>query len=168
MVDGTALATISSLLVSLKALVGMAKDVNDVEFNGKVIEIQQKVLDLQAKFAELQSENEVVRRENQELKDASDLAKRVIFHDHAQWNRNDDGSEDGPFCPSCWTDGLLHRGQVMEVDKGVVEFCCKRHKNFHHYYVPEHLVKVGDLSIFRAHHSYSPPSGGAGPHGWMR
>jgi hypothetical protein len=151
MVDGTALATISSLLVSLKALVGMAKDVNDVEFNGKVIEIQQKVLDLQAKFAELQSENEVVRRENQ-----------------AQWNRNDDGSEDGPFCPSCWTDGLLHRGQVMEVDKGVVEFCCKRHKNFHHYYVPEHLVKVGDLSIFRAHHSYSPPSGGAGPHGWMR
>lgn len=155
MVDATALTTISGLLVSLKALIGMAKDVNDVEFNGKVIDIQQKVLDLQAKFAELQGENDELRNQNRQLKEASDISKSVIFHDHAQWKKNEDGTEEGPFCASCWTgpDKLLHRAQIHTVDGGRVKFCCTRHTPYYNYHVPENLVKVGDLTVFKQAHT---------------
>jgi regulator of replication initiation timing len=147
--DASALATIGSLLTSLRALVGMAKDVNTAEFNEKLIDIQQKVLDLQASFAELQDENNRLKEDNRQLKSAADIEKTVVFHDHACWRQcevkvsadHDDESlhdeqyelrEEGPYCPSCWTDGKLHRAEVISVKNAQVEFCCKRHKD--HYY----------------------------------
>jgi len=93
----TGLATISGLLVSLKALVGMAKDVNNIEINGQVIDIQQKVLDIQAKYAELQQENFSLRESNTLL--TAKLKRRdEMKHAHgAYWTK-----DDGPFCQTCW------------------------------------------------------------------
>ena len=178
-------ATIGSLLTSLRSLVGMAKDVNAAEFNERLIDIQQKVLDLQASFAELQKENTRLKEDNRQLKSAADIKKTIVFHDHACWRQrevkvspdHDDDSlraeqyelrEEGPYCASCWTNGKLHRAQVYTVKDDQVEFCCKRHKGYYYFQVPERLVKIGDISSYRKR-DVKPTSGfRGGPDSWLR
>jgi hypothetical protein len=183
--DASALATIGSLLTSLRALVGMAKDVNAAEFNERLIDIQQKVLDLQARFAELQDENTQLKEDNRQLKSAAEIEKTVVFHDHAYWRQHevkvssdhDDGPldvprnelrEEGPFCASCWTDGKLHRAEVISVKNSQVEFCCRRHKDYYYFRVPERLVKIGDLSSHKKRDVSPSSESPGGPDSWMR
>ena len=79
----------------------------------------------------------------------------VVFHDQAQWVRFSNRGEEGPFCPSCWSEGLLRRPQVSDVDHGYVEFLCREHRGPFYFRVPKEIVAIGDLS------SYGEVEGGA-------
>ncbi|SPE37118.1 hypothetical protein SBA3_2580009 [Candidatus Sulfopaludibacter sp. SbA3] len=95
--DPTGLTAIAGLLTSLRAIVGMAKDVNEAEFNGKLIDIQQRVLDVQAKFAALQSENFELKETVAELQAAIRRKEEMRFANGAYYT-----SDSGPFCQLCW------------------------------------------------------------------
>jgi hypothetical protein len=169
-ITGGGIAAVSGLLNVLKSITGIAKDVNSVELNRQISEFQMKVFEVQEKLMALQDENMHLREENRHLKAEADVRGRVVFHDHANWKRLDDGTEEGPFCPTCWTEGKLQRPHISYVDDGEVQFACKQHRLIVNFRVPERLVKVGDLSSYRQsrvsiastrsdHHS--------GPNGWM-
>jgi regulator of replication initiation timing len=95
--DPTGITAIASLLGSLKSLVGMAKDVNHAEFNGKIIEIQQKVLDIQSKYAELQEENLSLKQSNADLTARLKRREEMRYANGAYWTK-----DAGPFCQHCW------------------------------------------------------------------
>jgi len=116
----------------------------------------------------LQEENLRLREENRQLKAAAELLSRIVFHDHAYWEKQEDGSEAGPFCSSCWSDGKLHRAQINYVEHGEVHFVCRRHKANDSFRVPEHLVNIGDLSSYKQSGVSHPDQDSYGPDGWMR
>jgi regulator of replication initiation timing len=163
------ITAVSGLLNVLKTITGIAKDVNNVELNRQISEIQMKVFEVQEKLMSLQDENMRLRDENGQLKASAELQNRVVFHDHANWERLDNGSEEGPFCPSCWTDGKLRRAQINQVYDGEVQFACTQHKTTYYFPVPERLVKIGDLSSYKQSGvSYSAEDVfHGGPDGWM-
>jgi hypothetical protein len=165
----TGLETIGGALTALKALTGIAKDINNIEFNQKIIELQQDLLEIQEKFSELQNQNFNLREENRNLKTQQDLGNRVVFHDGACWEIRETGKEEGPFCPSCWTDSVLHRAEISYVEAGQVQFVCTRHRHQYTFRVPEQLVNIGNLSSYKSDdvtmsssHDYF-----GGPQGWM-
>jgi hypothetical protein len=113
--DFTAL---TGALGALKALTGIAKDVNNVEFNQRLVEIQQKLLDVQVSFGQILDANRKAEIE---------AAKATIFHHSVYWKKLPEG-EDGPFCPICFGD----KGKFMPLafhgpntmDKNLVNFQC--------------------------------------------
>jgi len=86
---------LSGALGALKALTGIAKDVNNVEFNQQLIELQQKLLDVQSDYGKLMDENRALRVEIEE-------GKAYDFHHSVYWKKLPDGSEMGPLCPICY------------------------------------------------------------------
>ena len=166
--DIAAFGALSSALASLKTIIDIAKSVNNQQLNSAVLDVQAKLIDVQQRLVEANEENAALKEENHQLKSAVELEKRVVFHDQAYWKKLDDGTEEGPFCPGCWTEGKLHRSQINSVESGVVEFACDRHKSTYLFHVPERLLKHGDLSSYKSSGvSYSDESPG-GPDSWMR
>ena len=51
------MTAVTGALAALKALTGIAKDVNNIEFNQRIIELQQKLLDIQIDYGALLDEN---------------------------------------------------------------------------------------------------------------
>lgn len=128
-----------------------------------------KVFEVQEKLLALQDESILLKEENRQLRAATELQNRVRFHDHANWKCLDDGSEDGPFCSSCWSDGRLRRAQISYVEGDEVHFVCTEHSKPYCFRVPERLVKNGDLSSYkRSGASDSGADPYSGPDGWMR
>ena len=165
-------ATMSAALASLKAIMELARNAKDAQLamkiSSEVAEIQGKLLDVQQQALTLQDENQRLNELIQGLKDNSSLRERVSFHDGAYWEKQDDGSEAGPFCPSCWTDLKLRRGQVNDADGGIVQFACTEHKQPYVFDVPERLVKSVDLTRHQQHELHDSPDHGSGPDSWMR
>lgn len=88
------LTPVTGALTALKALTGIAKDVNNIELNQKIIELQQKLLDIQIDYGNL-------LEENRSLKETIETSKSVEFHHSVIWKRQPDGTEAGPYCPVC-------------------------------------------------------------------
>ncbi|NLW90994.1 MAG: hypothetical protein GXY34_05275 [Syntrophomonadaceae bacterium] len=59
------------------------------------------ILDLQEKTMALLSENEKIKREIAELKDLSELRKKLVFKSNLYWL-----SDEGPFCSHCFDEKL--------------------------------------------------------------
>jgi hypothetical protein len=115
------LTSVGGALSALKALTGIAKDVNNIEFNQKIIELQQKLLEIQIDFGNLLDENRA-------LKDAVEASKAYDFHHSVNWKKLADGNEAGPFCPICFADKgrlmpLEFHGTHMD-DKSLLIFTC--------------------------------------------
>ena len=91
------LTAVTGALSALKALTGIAKDVNNIEFNQKIIELQQKLLDIQVEYGNLVDEN-------RSLKTEIEAAKALDFHHSVYWKKAADTGEEGPFCPICYGD----------------------------------------------------------------
>jgi len=146
----TGFAAVSGLLNVLKEVTGIAKGVNSGELNSRIADMQLKVLDVQEKLLALQADNFRLTEANRKLQSDADRRGCVVFLDHAQWEKNEDGTEDGPFCPSCWSgDGILHRAAIRETDGQVVLYKCSKHSESYYFRVPAQLVKSGDLTPYR-------------------
>ena len=166
--DIAAFGALSSALSSLRTIIDIAKSVNNQQLNSAVLDVQEKLIDVQQRLVEANEENATLKEENRQLKSAVELEKHVVFHDHANWKKADDGTEEGPFCPGCWTEGKLYRAPINCVERGVVEFICDRHKGPYLFPVPERLVNHGDLSSYKSSGvSYGGESSG-GTDSWMR
>lgn len=81
----------------MKALTGIAKDVNNIEFNQKIIELQQKLLEIQIEYGNLLDENRALR-------DEVEASRTYAFHHSVNWKKLADGNEEGPFCPICFAE----------------------------------------------------------------
>jgi hypothetical protein len=92
------LSNLTAALSALASLVGLANKSNTVEFNQKLIELQQRLIAIQGDFATLMDEN---RR----LKEQLDAERNYSFHHSVTWKKLADGSETGPFCPVCMSEG---------------------------------------------------------------
>jgi hypothetical protein len=115
------LTAVSGALAALKALIGIAKDVNNIEFNQKIIELQQKLLDVQINYSALLDEN-------RSLKAEIEAGKAYELHHSVVWKKQPDGSELGPFCPICrGKDGKempLHFRGPLNSDQETLLFSC--------------------------------------------
>jgi hypothetical protein len=151
-------AMFTGLLSSVGGLIKVANESKNFELTNSLIELQQRIIALQGACGELQQNVFDAQKEARELADklrAADekLAVRAMpFHDGAQWLPKEGGEEDGPFCPSCWSDGLIVRPEVYTVDNGYVNLMCKRHTNNFYFSVQEKLVKGMYLDGYRVSH----------------
>lgn len=102
---------ISNAFTSLKAIAEFVKTAKDVQFtlqasqlvteaNGKLFDVQQQALALQA--------------ENQQLRVEIERFRSFVFHHSVNWRVQPDGSEDGPFCPTCVAEGTDMRLVLRE------------------------------------------------------
>jgi len=118
MVDMTA---VTGALTALRALTGIAKDVNNIEFNQKIIELQQKLLDIQIDYGTLLDENRALKAE-------IEAGKAYELHHSVVWRKLPEGGEAGPFCPICrGKDGKeipLHYRGPLNTDEGTLLFAC--------------------------------------------
>jgi len=137
------LSAVTGALGALKALTGIAKDVNNIEFNQKLVEIQQKLLDIQVDFGNLLEENRTLKAEIEE-------GKAVDFHHSVNWRKSRDAVESGPYCPICYAD----KGKFMPLemlgghrsDPSVLLFACpvihklEAHGGNSSYWLPKDLI----------------------------
>lgn len=80
--------------------------------------------DLLEKMADLRDEIFSLREENRELKEK--LSRRdnynMVFEGTCYWDVKDDGTKDGPFCPTCWDKDRkairMHSGRIGTLYKG--------------------------------------------------
>lgn len=101
--------SIVGILQSLQAIVGLAKNINTVEFNGKLIELQSFIFDQQNKLMQLQADNDALNREKRELKEALAVKGAAHLEAGVYWTSKE-GKQDGPFCLTCYdVDGKLVR-----------------------------------------------------------
>jgi len=76
------------------------------EFAGRIAEVydyigdSKEALSVQEKISELRAENERLRA--------------YVFHHSVSWRKLPDGSEDGPFCPTCVSEGTPMRLLLRE------------------------------------------------------
>ena len=115
------MTAVTAALTALKALMGIAKDVNNIELNQRIIELQQKLLDIQTDYGSLFDENRL-------LKDEIQSAKAYALHHSVVWKSRSDGSQIGPFCPICHGENgkempLQFRGP-LGTDEAVLLFTC--------------------------------------------
>jgi hypothetical protein len=138
------MTAVTGALAALKALTGIAKDVNNIEFNQKIIELQQKLLDIQMDYSALLDENRALKAE---------IEAGYELHHSVVWKKLRDGSEAGPFCP-------IYRGEIgkemplhfrgpLNTDEEILLFSCpiqhvaKGEGRNVTYHVPKALVPKG-------------------------
>jgi hypothetical protein len=131
--------SIGAALTSIKAILDLLKNANDAQLamkitseigslQGRLIEVQQQVLAAQAESDEL-------RAENQRLKTS-------VFHHGVTWRKLPDGTEDGPFCPTCVGEGRDNMRLILapHVDQSgaLLHFLCPTNND--RYQLPKELV----------------------------
>ena len=140
------MTAVTGALAALKALTGIAKDVNNIEFNQKIIELQQKLLDIQIDYSALLDENRALKAE-------IEAGKAYELHHSVIWKKLRDGSEAGPFCPICrgehGKEMPLHFRGPLNTDEEILLFSCpiqhvaKGEGRNVTYHVPKALVPEG-------------------------
>jgi hypothetical protein len=99
-------AAMGAALGSLKAIADLLRNANDAQLalkiSSEVAEVQGKLLDVQQQALALQAENQQLRSENEKF-------RTYVFHHSVNWRKLPDGSEDGPFCPTCVSEGKDRR-----------------------------------------------------------
>lgn len=120
-------------------------EVKPDEIAGRIGEIYDYIVDSKDSLVDAKDTIAALREENRRLKEKLHQKASVSYHEGAIWQKLESGAEDGPFCPSCWTDELLHRGTISYVEGGFVRIHCGRHKPPYYYDVPEQAIKNVDL-----------------------
>jgi hypothetical protein len=142
-------ATMGAALASLKTIVDLMRNANDAQLSlkisGEVAQVQGRLLDVQQQALTLHFENERLRAENEKLRSR-------VFHHSVNWRILLDGTEDGPFCPICASEGRdmrLAMSRGIPLDQTVWHFVCPPDHvptsggRQHYYAVPKALVPEG-------------------------
>lgn len=91
-------STISAALGSAKAILDIAKSANDLNV---AVKINAEVANLQGRLIEAQQQALELQHENQRLQTEIDKSRNYVQHHSVVWKVRPEGSEDGPFCPTC-------------------------------------------------------------------
>lgn len=90
----------------IKTILDISKTLEDQKvvsaINSAVADVNVKLILTQQQIMQVQEENAHLKEEFRLLRDAKALEDSVVFHDGAYWRKKGNGTEDGPFCPSCW------------------------------------------------------------------
>jgi len=87
-------------------------------------DLQVELLELSEKLREKEEQIRRLEEENRSLREAADLKARVYRRKEMYYVREDDGTEDGPFCTRCYeADGKLIRLQVADYDQPMCPQC---------------------------------------------
>lgn len=74
---------------------------SDLVKKGMTIEAQEKIMDLREMVTSLREQCVDLREENTLLKLKLAEKETVFFEGGVYWAKKDDGTRDGPFCPTC-------------------------------------------------------------------
>jgi hypothetical protein len=116
---------------AIKGIVGLAKTSSHLELRRQSDEALEKVFDAKQKYFDLQESYFELGRENRKLKTELEKSRSYVFHHSVSWRILADGSEDGPFCPICVTEGkdmrLTLRDHVDQTQAAWYLYCTKNH-----------------------------------------
>lgn len=137
----TAATRLPSLAVQSAGLVGEVG--SPAGIGSAVADIQSKLLEVQQQALRMAEENQSLREELRSQKAASDLSSRISMHDGAIWCRQDNGTEEGRYCPACWGDAnKLVFPEVVYQDPKSWQLLCALHGDRPRLFkVPAHLAK---------------------------
>ena len=79
----------------LKSIAQVLQEAGKIDLYEKILAIQQQLLEMQEK----------IRIQDTEIRDFKDKLKikaDLVFEKSAYWIKKDDGSKEGPYCPTCW------------------------------------------------------------------
>jgi hypothetical protein len=81
---------IKTALDNIKAIIEIADSTKNIELKSYIVDLKEQILEL--------------KDENFDLKEQ--LRQRtehnMIFENRVYWDLKEDGTKDGPYCPSCW------------------------------------------------------------------
>jgi|SRR5271165_6067662 len=107
--------TISSALSSTKTIYDLLKGASDTHL---ALKVSSEVANIQGKLIDVQQQTLTIQQENQELRSQLNKFKTFKHHHSVMWRINEDGTEDGPFCPPCNAEGRDTRlGIVPHADQ---------------------------------------------------
>jgi hypothetical protein len=122
---------IASGLSALKAAADLARTLRDAakagslkpdEFAGRIAEVYDYIGDSKEAVLNAQESLSQLRAENERL-------KAYVFHHSVNWRTLPNGTEDGPFCPSCVSEGVDMRlllNPVVDQTGPVLHFQCPK------------------------------------------
>jgi hypothetical protein len=96
------LASIGAALGSLKTIWELAKNAQDTHL---AMKISAELANIQAQLIDVQQQTIAFQQENQQLRKELESFKSFTFHHSVTWKQRPDGTEDGPFCPICISEG---------------------------------------------------------------
>ncbi len=96
------MASISSALVSAKAILELAKNANDAQLATK---ISAEVANVQGQLIDVQQQALGIQAENQQLREQLEKLQSYVHHHSVTWRRRSDATEEGPYCPACFGEG---------------------------------------------------------------
>jgi len=124
---------IASGLSALRAAADLAKALRDGakggsikadDFAGRIAEVYDYIIDSKEALSSAQEHIAKLRLENERL-------KTYAFHHSVNWRSLPDGKEDGPFCPTCVSEGvdmrLLLRSVLDQTGASLHLYCPKNH-----------------------------------------
>jgi hypothetical protein len=116
---------------AIKGVVGLASATTNLEIKRQSDEALEMIFEAKQKYFDLQEDYFELGRQNRELKAELEKTKSYVFHHSVNWRVCPDGTEDGPFCPVCASEGpdmrlMLHAG-VDQTGEVLHMFCPKSH-----------------------------------------
>jgi hypothetical protein len=100
------LTSIVAALGSIKTLWDLVKNAQDAQLamkiSGELGNIQAQLISVQQQVLSTQEESQILRKEVERY-------KSFVFHHSVNWRLISSGGEDGPFCPTCLTEGFETR-----------------------------------------------------------
>ena len=104
-------------MFDLKLIASVLKEAGRVDLHSQLLEFSEKLREQEELIHKLE-------KENRSLREADDLKARVHVRDEMYYVRQDDGSDDGPFCTRCYDiDGKLSRLKVADYDQARCPQC---------------------------------------------
>jgi hypothetical protein len=136
---------ISAALAGMTQVLNIGKTIEDQKvvtaINSAVVEITSKLIEAQRQIVAVQEENQRLREQLRALQDVNRLESLVSFHHGAYWTKREDGSEEGPFCPSCWgLEKKLVYPSVSNSNVDPMELVCTLHEKSKRFRVPTKLA----------------------------
>lgn len=109
-------------------IIDQVKDVAKLAHEYGKIELYQKAVDLQSQVNELAAENtdlrQAVTEARQQVADLQEklrLKGQVVFRHGVYFLKEEDGTEEGPFCTRCWDAERL----LIRVDRNDNKYHCR-------------------------------------------
>lgn len=96
------LASIGAALGGLKTIWELAKNAQDAQL---AMKISAEIGNIQGQLIDVQQQTLAIQQENQQLRGELQKLRSYKHHHSVMWRHRADGTEDGPFCPICVSEG---------------------------------------------------------------
>jgi len=113
------------------------------EIAGRIGEIYDYIVDSKDALVDAKDEVQILKDKIRALEEQADLEKHVVFHDQASWKTLDEESEEGPFCPVCWSlnKKLVRPTYFNSKQPHEITFVCSVHQHPIHFTVPRQVCR---------------------------